>query len=61
MGAKRKNNGIGPGKVVKNICDVPMTKADRARLAKACDKFDATEGWVAEQALHSWLNWKGIR
>ena len=61
MSRKRKNSGVDPGKVVKNICHVPMSKADRARLAKACEKYDATEGWVAEQALHAWLNWKGIR
>jgi len=32
----------------------------RWRLYDACDKFDATEGWVAAEALKAWFKRKGI-
>lgn len=60
MPGKRANNGFGPGKVVKSISGVGMTRRLKARLSIACDKYDATEGWVVEQALEAWLNWKQI-
>ena len=61
MGRKRTNNGMGPGVMSKNVCGIPMTKDTKRRLDKACEKYDATEGWVLGEALPSWLNWKGIR
>ena len=60
-GRKRANNGIEPGKVIKGIGNVALTEKEWAAVRKACDKYDATAGWVAQQSLRSWLRWKGIR
>lgn len=59
-GSKRSNNGLGPGLLDKNLSHVGLTRAERAKIARVCDKYDATVGWVAAQALRSWLNKRAI-
>ena len=59
-GRKRKNSGVGPGVIVKGISKVPMTKDTDWRLKAACDKLDATEGYIVGLALVDWLKKEGI-
>ena len=51
MAAKRKNNGLGPGKLCKNICQVPFTKREWSLFQRLQDDYDATSGWVVAKAL----------
>ena len=60
-GIKRANNGIGPGKIVKGIGNVPLKRDEWAAFKKAQDKYDATAGCITAQALRSYLRWRGIR
>ena len=60
MSDKRAHNGIEPGKTVKNINNVALSKHDWERFERARGKYDATAGWLVAQALHSWMNWKKL-
>lgn len=60
MAAKRKNNGLGPGKLCKNICQVGFTKSEFAKFQKLQDMMDGTAGYVAGKAINDLARRKGL-
>ena len=60
MGRKRKNNGLGPGKLCKSICQVPFTKSEFAKFQKLQDMMDGTAGYVAGKAINDLARRKGL-
>ena len=60
MADKRANNGIEPGKTVRNINRVPLSNADWERFERARGKYDATAGWIAGEAIRKWMNWRKL-
>jgi len=60
MAAKRKNNGLGPGKLCKNICQVPFTNSSWEKFLKLQDMMDGTAGYVAEKAISDFARRKGV-
>ena len=60
MGDRRTNRGIEPGKLVKTINSVPMTQSEWDRFARARQKYDATAGWLAAEAIRAWMGKRAI-
>ena len=51
MAAKRSNNGLEPGKLVKNVSNIPFSKREWHLFQRLQDDYDATSGWVVAKAL----------
>ena len=60
MTGKRKNNGLGPGKMVKNIGKVGFTKSEWENFLKLQDMMDGTAGYVAGKAINDLARRKGL-
>ena len=60
MAHRKSNSGMGPGMQSKTISNVPLTKSEWARFARAREKYDATAGWIAGSAIRAWMNKRAL-